>query len=88
MEVESMLSKPPQVSPSLSCLPSQAKVIHATISPPDRHADPRLSVFAFGSGEKGQLGNGTTGERISTGNKTAYDIESEPSRVAFSPSSV
>ncbi|KAH7891008.1 regulator of chromosome condensation 1/beta-lactamase-inhibitor protein II [Phlebopus sp. FC_14] len=35
-------------------------------------------VFAFGSGEKGQLGNGRTGEHITTGNKTAYDIEAEP----------
>jgi hypothetical protein len=35
-------------------------------------------VFSFGSAEKGQLGNGTTGERITTGNKTSYDIESTP----------
>ncbi|KAH7910251.1 regulator of chromosome condensation 1/beta-lactamase-inhibitor protein II [Hygrophoropsis aurantiaca] len=35
-------------------------------------------VFAFGSGEKGQLGNGRTGEHIVTGNKTAFDIEYEP----------
>ncbi|KAK0215160.1 regulator of chromosome condensation 1/beta-lactamase-inhibitor protein II [Armillaria fumosa] len=35
-------------------------------------------VYAFGSGEKGQLGNGTTGERITTGNKTAFDIIYEP----------
>ncbi|KAI9572017.1 regulator of chromosome condensation 1/beta-lactamase-inhibitor protein II [Boletus coccyginus] len=35
-------------------------------------------VFSFGSGEKGQLGNGRTGEHITTGNKTAYDIETEP----------
>ncbi|KAF8888101.1 RCC1/BLIP-II [Infundibulicybe gibba] len=35
-------------------------------------------VFSFGSAEKGQLGNGTTGERITTGNKTAYDIEYQP----------
>lgn len=38
-----------------------------------------LLVFSFGSAEKGQLGNGTTGERITTGNKTAYDIEPYPS---------
>ncbi|EGN96958.1 hypothetical protein SERLA73DRAFT_185217 [Serpula lacrymans var. lacrymans S7.3] len=38
-------------------------------------------VFTFGSGEKGQLGNGRTGEHIVTGNKTAYDIEVEPIRV-------
>lgn len=37
-------------------------------------------VFSFGSAEKGQLGNGTTGERITTGNKTAFDIEPSPSR--------
>lgn len=35
-------------------------------------------VFSFGSAEKGQLGNGTTGERITTGNKTSYDIEISP----------
>ncbi|KAF8448724.1 regulator of chromosome condensation 1/beta-lactamase-inhibitor protein II [Boletus edulis BED1] len=35
-------------------------------------------IFSFGSGEKGQLGNGRTGEHITTGNKTAYDIETEP----------
>jgi hypothetical protein len=35
-------------------------------------------VFSFGSAEKGQLGNGTTGERIATGNKTSYDIEVDP----------
>ncbi|KAH7919448.1 RCC1/BLIP-II [Leucogyrophana mollusca] len=35
-------------------------------------------VFSFGSGEKGQLGNGRTGEHIVTGNKTAFDIEYEP----------
>jgi hypothetical protein len=36
-------------------------------------------VFSFGSGEKGQLGNGRTGEHIITGNKTGYDIETSPS---------
>ncbi|KAF7431201.1 hypothetical protein PC9H_006922 [Pleurotus ostreatus] len=35
-------------------------------------------VFAFGSAEKGQLGNGTTGERIMTGNKTVFDVHSDP----------
>ncbi|KAF9038676.1 regulator of chromosome condensation 1/beta-lactamase-inhibitor protein II [Panaeolus papilionaceus] len=35
-------------------------------------------VFSFGSAEKGQLGNGTTGERITTGNKTSFDIETVP----------
>ncbi|KAF9563560.1 RCC1/BLIP-II [Agrocybe pediades] len=35
-------------------------------------------VFSFGSAEKGQLGNGTTGERITTGNKTSFDIEPYP----------
>jgi len=35
-------------------------------------------VFSFGSAEKGQLGTGTTGERITTGNKTTYDIEVDP----------
>jgi alpha-tubulin suppressor-like RCC1 family protein len=43
-----------------------------------------LSVFTFGSAEKGQLGNGTTGERITTGNKTAFDIEPSPSTFPFS----
>ncbi|KAG6810944.1 hypothetical protein H0H92_009685 [Tricholoma furcatifolium] len=35
-------------------------------------------IFSFGSAQNGQLGNGTTGERIMTGNKTAYDIEVTP----------
>ncbi|KAF9060521.1 RCC1/BLIP-II [Rhodocollybia butyracea] len=35
-------------------------------------------VFSFGSGEKGQLGNGSTGERITTGNKVAFDIVDYP----------
>uniref|UniRef100_A0A0W0FCX5 PHD-type domain-containing protein n=1 Tax=Moniliophthora roreri TaxID=221103 RepID=A0A0W0FCX5_MONRR len=35
-------------------------------------------VFALGSAEKGQLGNGATGERITTGNKTAFDLVDEP----------
>ncbi|KAJ7173734.1 regulator of chromosome condensation 1/beta-lactamase-inhibitor protein II [Mycena filopes] len=38
-------------------------------------------VFTFGSGEKGQLGNGKTGERIITGNKIAFDIVSQPAQV-------
>jgi alpha-tubulin suppressor-like RCC1 family protein len=36
-------------------------------------------VYSFGSGEKGQLGNGRTGEHITAGNKTAFDAQSEPS---------
>jgi hypothetical protein len=40
-------------------------------------------VFSFGSAEKGQLGNGTTGERITTGNKTAFDIEPSPGESIF-----
>ncbi|KAH9988564.1 regulator of chromosome condensation 1/beta-lactamase-inhibitor protein II [Russula vinacea] len=35
-------------------------------------------IYACGSGEKGQLGNGRTGEHIATGNRTGFDIESEP----------
>lgn len=35
-------------------------------------------LFAFGSGEHGQLGNGRTGEHIITGNKTAYDVHNNP----------
>lgn len=42
-----------------------------------------IIVFSFGSGEKGQLGNGTTGERITTGNKTSYDIETHPGTLLF-----
>lgn len=34
----------------------------------------------MGSGEKGQLGNGRTGEYIAAGNKTAFDVENEPSK--------
>ncbi|KAI0316141.1 RCC1/BLIP-II [Amylostereum chailletii] len=35
-------------------------------------------VYACGSGEKGQLGVGRTGEHIATGNKTGFDVETEP----------
>ncbi|CAL1714552.1 unnamed protein product [Somion occarium] len=35
-------------------------------------------VFAFGSAEKGQLGNGKTGEHIVTGGKVVFDAEWEP----------
>ncbi|EMD39122.1 hypothetical protein CERSUDRAFT_46878, partial [Gelatoporia subvermispora B] len=35
-------------------------------------------VFAFGSGEHGQLGHGRTGEHIVSAGKTAFDIEWEP----------
>ena len=38
----------------------------------------RRAVYSFGSGEKGQLGNGRTGEHITTGNKTGFDSQSEP----------
>lgn len=44
-------------------------------------------VFAFGSGEHGQLGNGRTGEHIITGNKTAYDIYNDPSESPSAPRS-
>ena len=42
-------------------------------------ADDVTTVYACGSGEKGQLGNGRTGEHIATGNRTGFDVESEPS---------
>ncbi|OBZ74133.1 Protein RCC2 [Grifola frondosa] len=35
-------------------------------------------VFAFGSEEKGQLGNGKAGEHIVSAGKSAFDIEVEP----------
>ncbi|EPT01146.1 hypothetical protein FOMPIDRAFT_1121068, partial [Fomitopsis schrenkii] len=35
-------------------------------------------VYAFGSGEHGQLGNGRTGEHIVSAGKTAFDVEYEP----------
>ncbi|GBE86634.1 predicted protein [Sparassis crispa] len=35
-------------------------------------------VYSFGSGEKGQLGNGKTGEHIVTAGKVAFDVEHEP----------
>ncbi|KAG8936417.1 hypothetical protein FRC03_001989 [Tulasnella sp. 419] len=38
-------------------------------------------LYSFGSGEKGQLGNGRTGEHIATGNKTAFDVVTEPTLV-------
>lgn len=38
-------------------------------------------MFAFGSAEKGQLGNGKTGEHIVTGGKVVFDAEWEPSEL-------
>ncbi|KAK7448892.1 hypothetical protein VKT23_013624 [Stygiomarasmius scandens] len=35
-------------------------------------------IFSFGSAKKGQLGNGSIGKRITTGNQTAFDIVYEP----------
>jgi alpha-tubulin suppressor-like RCC1 family protein len=35
-------------------------------------------VYACGSCEHGQLGSGTTGERIVKGNKLAYDAQTPP----------
>ena len=35
-------------------------------------------MFSFGSGEKGQLGRGRTGEHIISAGKTGFDIEAEP----------
>lgn len=43
------------------------------------------TVFSFGSGEHGQLGNGRTGEHIITGNKTAYDVHNDPSESFVAP---
>ena len=42
--------------------------------------DKGRAVYSVGSGEKGQLGVGRTGEHIATGNRTAFDIEPEPRR--------
>lgn len=36
-------------------------------------------VFTFGSEEKGQLANGSAGERIVSAGKSAFDYETEPS---------
>ena len=38
-------------------------------------------MFSFGSAEKGQLGNGKTGEHIVTGGKTVFDSEWKPSEL-------
>lgn len=38
----------------------------------------KVLVFAVGSGEHGQLGNGRTGEHIAKGNRTMFDMYSEP----------
>jgi hypothetical protein len=37
-----------------------------------------LLVFSFGSGEKGQLGRGRTGEHIVSAGKTGFDVEADP----------
>ncbi|KII83393.1 hypothetical protein PLICRDRAFT_180473 [Plicaturopsis crispa FD-325 SS-3] len=38
-------------------------------------------IYSFGSGQSGQLGNGRTGEHIVTGNKTAFDVYTDPTLV-------
>ena len=38
-------------------------------------------MYALGSGEHGQLGNGRTGEHIATGNKTQFDVHSSPGKI-------
>ncbi len=37
-----------------------------------------ILVYAFGSGEKGQLGNGRTGEHIVTSGRAIFDTEHIP----------
>ncbi|KAF7317896.1 PHD-type domain-containing protein [Mycena kentingensis (nom. inval.)] len=51
-----------------SILPSKCRMLTSLSS----------TVFTFGSGEKGQLGNGKSGERIIPGNKVAYDVVERP----------
>lgn len=41
-----------------------------------------ILVYALGSGEHGQLGNGRTGEHIATGNKTLFDYYSDPGNMS------
>jgi alpha-tubulin suppressor-like RCC1 family protein len=85
VERKSMLLKPLLVSRSQLSLPSRAKVIHYVYLTCAKYLTDILFdvVFSFGSAEKGQLGNGTTGERITTGNKTSYDIENHPGIFPF-----
>jgi hypothetical protein len=79
---ENVSSRQQLESHSLSCSQIQEKVrlllFHLSLG---RVSQLGHEVFAFGSGEKGQLGNGRTGEHIVTGNKTAFDIETQPSSV-------
>jgi alpha-tubulin suppressor-like RCC1 family protein len=42
-------------------------------------------VYAAGSSETGQLGNGKTGERIAKSGMIGYDFEAYPSELAVSP---
>jgi alpha-tubulin suppressor-like RCC1 family protein len=37
-----------------------------------------VPVYAVGSGEHGQLGNGKTGEHIVSAGKTAFDVKDSP----------
>jgi len=77
---DSALLRQPQESLSLSCLRKAEKVCFGRQL---HNQNQCAEVFSFGSGEKGQLGNGRTGEHITTGNKSAYDIEPEPGCVVF-----
>lgn len=40
-------------------------------------------VYACGSSEHGQLGNGTTGERLVKAGKTSYDVQAPPRELAL-----
>lgn len=55
----------------------QAKVSHQQRSF-QRSTITTYLVYAFGSGEKGQLGNGRTGEHIITSGRAIFDTEHEP----------
>lgn len=59
------------------------RYVYIVLQPLPGFTNGKYVVFAFGSAEKGQLGNGTTGERIMTGNKTVFDVYSDPSGHPF-----
>lgn len=50
---------------------------------PRRLTYTHTSVFAFGSGQYGQLGNGRTGEHIVSAGKSGFDIKDEPGPLVF-----
>lgn len=83
--LRSMSSRQLQVSPSQSCSrrPGGVGLSNKTHTLSVKFSISCALVYSFGSGEKGQLGRGRTGEHIISAGKTGFDIETEPGGCGF-----